>query len=63
MKDGDLVRWRAFSIARNDNPWKGPALLVKYDKIMKTCYVLIDGVIEPMRPENVQKWGKRGLDV
>lgn len=63
MKEGDLVRWRAFSISRRDNPWHGPALLVKYDKLMKMCYVLIDGVVEAMRAENVQKWGKRGLNV
>ena len=63
MEAGDLVRWRAFSLTREDNPWHGPALLVRYDKLMKTCYVLVDGVVEPMRPSNVQKWGKRGTDV
>lgn len=63
MQDGDLVRWKAFSITRKDNLWQGPSLLVRYDKLMKTCYVLVNGVVEPMRAENVQKWGKRGLDV
>lgn len=63
MQDGDLVRWRAFSLTREDNPWQGPSLLVKYDKLMKVCYVLVEGTVEAMRAENVQKWGKRGLDV
>jgi hypothetical protein len=63
LKVGDLVRWRAFSLNRRDNPWMGPALLVKYDKLMKVCYVLVEGTVEAMRAENVQKWGKRGLDV
>jgi hypothetical protein len=30
---------------------------------MKVCYVLVEGIVEAMRAENVQKWGKRGVDV
>jgi hypothetical protein len=68
MKAGDLVRWTPFTLDREEmkNPtWHGPDLLVRYDKLMKCCEVLISrtGRIEKMRANLVQKYGKRGLDV
>jgi hypothetical protein len=68
MKAGDLVRWTPFTLDREEikNPtWYGPDLLVNYNKLMKTCKVLIGrtGRIEKMRANLVQKYGKRGLDV
>lgn len=68
MKVGDLVRWTPFTLDKEEmkNPtWYGPDLLVGYDKLMKTCRVLVKstGKIEKMRANLVQKYGKRGLDV
>ena len=68
MKAGDLVRWTPFTLDREEikNPtWYGPDLLVRYDKLMKCCEVLVSrtGRIEKMRANLVQKYGKRGLDV
>ena len=68
MKVGDLVRWTYFTLDKEEikNPtWYGPDLLVGYDKLMKTCRILVkeSGRIELMRANLVQKYGKRGLDV
>lgn len=65
MKAGDLVRYRndGFLGEYDYCEWYGPALLLSYDKLMKTAIVLNSaGDKIHLRAEHVQKLGRRGVN-
>lgn len=68
MKSGDLVRFRAThwlggaGIPEEECPWL-MGLLVEYHKWEKIATVLYDNQTIRVAARNVQKFGKRGLNV
>lgn len=60
MREGDMVRFRlteCYNPLTLTAPMVG--LLVKHDKMMRTCKVLFENELLTVRSENVEKAGKK----